>query len=94
MIRAAPQLLRIPPDNSGQLLQLVTLLADPEDIEAFNTAFSQLEDSVREGLTILLSQHENGEWLADERSIGLLRARVDAASPTSRVDTQPGSHEH
>ncbi|OLT25424.1 hypothetical protein BJF79_12610 [Actinomadura sp. CNU-125] len=70
---AASDLLNLPRDHSGQVLQLVTLMADAEDLRNFGAAFDRLEPEVRAALASLISHHEAEEWLADERSLGLLR---------------------
>jgi hypothetical protein len=72
---AAAELMAIPSDNSGQVLQLVTLLSDQEALDEFEAAFGRLEPGTREDLSSLIARHEDDEWLADERSLGRLRAR-------------------
>ncbi|MET9633390.1 hypothetical protein ABZX92_38615 [Lentzea sp. NPDC006480] len=73
-IASAQELLRLPADNSGQVLQLLTLLASPADLQAFNTAFGPLEPGLRGRLADLVHRHEQDEWLAGDRSFGRLRA--------------------
>jgi hypothetical protein len=73
---AAPALVEIPSDKSGQVLQLLTLLASPTDLKAFNSAFGRLAPDLRARLSDLVLRHENEEWLADSRSSGLLRPEV------------------
>ncbi|MEU5323783.1 hypothetical protein AB0G67_44665 [Streptomyces sp. NPDC021056] len=72
-ITAATDLLRIPRDHSGQVLQLLTLLGSSDDLRAFTDACSRLEPELRAGLAALIADHEADEWLADERSFGRLR---------------------
>ncbi|MET9111905.1 hypothetical protein [Streptomyces zhihengii] len=74
---AVVNLLKIPRDNSGHVLQLLTVLASDEDLQAFGAAFGQLHPKIRAGLAALIAHHEADEWLADERSIGRLRLPQD-----------------
>ncbi|WP_409182040.1 hypothetical protein F9C11_37290 [Amycolatopsis sp. VS8301801F10] len=72
-ILAAADLLALPRDNSGQVLQLVTLVATPADLEHFRRRAHGLEPGVRQRLHSLVQAHEQDEWLAGERSFGRLR---------------------
>ncbi|MFB8392654.1 hypothetical protein [Streptomyces yangpuensis] len=74
---AVINLLEIPRDNSGHVLQLVTVLASDEDLQAFGAAFGRLQPEIRADLATLIAHHEADEWLADERSIGRLRLTQD-----------------
>lgn len=74
---AVINLLEIPRDNSGHVLQLLTVLASDEDLQAFGAAFGQLQPEIRADLAALIAHHEADEWLADERSIGRLRLAQD-----------------
>src|SRR5689334_19351912 len=69
-VMAAAELLTIPDDHSGQVLQLVTLLSNVDDLQEFGVAFGQLSPELRAGLEALIARHEYDEWLADERSLG------------------------
>ena len=75
VVAAAVDLVTIPWENSGAVLQLATLVATPDDLTAFGTALDRLDPRLRSELIALITQHEQGEWLADERSIGRLRAQ-------------------
>jgi len=75
VVMAAADLLEIPLDNSGQVLQLVALLSQPDDLTAFGAALGQLKPRLRSSLVALIARREQCEWLADERSIGRLRAQ-------------------
>ncbi|MGW7428186.1 hypothetical protein ACWGIN_01410 [Streptomyces sp. NPDC054861] len=70
---AVINLLEIPRDNSGHVLQLLTVLASDEDLRTFGAAFGQQQPEIRAGLAALIADHEADEWLADERSLGRLR---------------------
>ncbi|OKK14778.1 hypothetical protein AMK16_30035 [Streptomyces sp. CB00455] len=70
---AVINLLEIPRDNSGHVLQLLTMLASDDDLQAFGAAFGQLQPGIRADLMALIAHHEADEWLADERSFGRLR---------------------
>ncbi|MGW6936548.1 hypothetical protein ACWGE0_41295 [Lentzea sp. NPDC054927] len=73
-IDAVPELLEIPPENSGEVLLLVAAMLSEEELHAFNVALGRLEPATRERLTTLVTHHEQGEWLADDRTLGRLRA--------------------
>lgn len=70
---AVTDLLNLPRDHSGQVLQLVTLMDSAKDLRNFGVAFDRLEPEVRAALALLIAHHEAEEWLADERSLGRLR---------------------
>ncbi|MFD2474060.1 hypothetical protein [Amycolatopsis silviterrae] len=70
---AAADLLALPRDNSGQVLQLITLLAAPRDLDDFRRGSRLLDPDVRQRLGALVRDHEQDEWLAGERSFGTLR---------------------
>ncbi|WP_458248459.1 hypothetical protein [Streptomyces sp. MAI_2237] len=72
-VLAAADLLNIPRDHSGQVLQLLTLLASADDLRSFAAACDHLEPTLRTGLRGLIADHEADEWLADERSLGRLQ---------------------
>lgn len=76
-VMAAADLLSIPRDHSGQVLQLLTLLASSDDLRAFGVACCRLEPELRAGLASLIADHEADEWLADERSLGRLQIAQD-----------------
>lgn len=76
-VLAAADLLNIPRDHSGQVLQLVTLLASADDLRTFTAACDRLEPELRAGLRDLIVDHEADEWLADERSLGRLQLARD-----------------
>ncbi|MBB0243246.1 hypothetical protein FNQ90_03745 [Streptomyces alkaliphilus] len=76
-VLAVPDLLSIPRDHSGQVLQLLTLPAGDEDLRVFTAAGRRLEPGLRAGLVALITDHEADEWLADERSHGRLRLTQD-----------------
>ena len=76
-VLAAADLLSIPRDHSGQVLQLLTLLASADDLRSFTAACDHLEPELRAGLRGLIVDHEADEWLADERSLGRLRLAQD-----------------
>ncbi len=73
-VMAAAELLTIPDDRSGHILQLLSLLSNVDHLQAFGVAFAELPSNVRAGLESLIARHENNEWLADERTLGRLRA--------------------
>lgn len=82
IVSAAAELLNLPMDNSGQVLQLIAVLSSEEALAEFSAALGELEAETRQGLTALIAQHENDEWLADERAHGRLRAgETDRAHP-------------
>ncbi|MFE5912280.1 hypothetical protein ACFQ6B_24815 [Streptomyces wedmorensis] len=76
-VLAVADLLSIPRDHSGQVLQLLTLLACTDDLGTFTAACDRLEPELRAGLRGLIVDHETDEWLADERSLGRLRLAQD-----------------
>lgn len=76
-VLAAADLLNIPRDHSGQVLQLLTLLASSDDLRRFTAACDRLEPELRARLRALIADHEADEWLADERSLGRLRLAQD-----------------
>lgn len=76
-VLAAADLLNIPRDHSGQVLQLLTLLACTDDLRTFTAACDRLEPELRAGLRGLIVDHETDEWLADERSLGRLQLAQD-----------------
>lgn len=77
---AVVDLLEIPRDSSGQVLQLLTVLADEEDLLAFGAASGRPQPRVRADLLALIAHHEADERLVDERSIGRLRPARDRLS--------------
>ncbi|MCX4489983.1 hypothetical protein OG890_39535 [Streptomyces anulatus] len=77
MVLASADLLHIPRDHSGQVLQLLTLLASSHDLRTFTAACNRLEPELRAGLGALIADHEDDEWLSDERSLGRLRLAQD-----------------
>ncbi|MGW7433234.1 hypothetical protein ACWGIN_27305 [Streptomyces sp. NPDC054861] len=82
---AAAELLNLPMDSSGQVLQLTAVLSSEEALAEFSTALGELEPEVWQAMTTLIAQHENDEWLADERAHGRLRAgEADRAHPHPR----------
>ncbi|WP_406629187.1 hypothetical protein [Amycolatopsis sp. WGS_07] len=72
-ITAAADLLALPRDNSGQVLQLITLVAAAQDLEDFHRGVRLLDPDLRHRLGDLVRDHEQDEWLAGERSLGKLR---------------------
>lgn len=72
-VLAVADLLALPRDNSGQVLQLLTLVAAPSDLEDFQRGSNQCDPGLRHRLSSLIRDHEHDEWLADERSAGKLR---------------------
>ncbi|MBZ4020082.1 hypothetical protein [Streptomyces purpurogeneiscleroticus] len=72
-VRAAAALVAIPRDNSGAVLQLLSLLADDDNLRTFTGACRHLDPQLRAKLTALIADHEADEWLADERSHGRLQ---------------------
>ncbi|MDX8036431.1 hypothetical protein SK803_40080 [Lentzea sp. BCCO 10_0856] len=73
-IDAVPELLEIPAENSGEVLLLVAAMLNEEELHAFNVALGRLEPDARERLADLVTRHEQGESLADDRTLGRLRA--------------------
>jgi hypothetical protein len=92
IILAVDDLLRIPRDHSGQVLQLLALLSDADDLQAFTAGCGRLTPDARSGLAGLIESHEANEWLADERCLGRLRlgpvstltARISPATSRNR----------
>ncbi|MFI8232674.1 hypothetical protein ACIGDI_27970 [Streptomyces sp. NPDC085900] len=76
-VLATADLLNIPRDHSGQVLQLLTLLASADDLVTFTAACDRLDPELRAGLRGLIVDHEVDEWLADERSLGRLQLARD-----------------
>lgn len=72
-VLAAAALVAIPRDHSGAVLQLLSLLADDEDLRMFTGACRRLDPELRAKLTVLIADHEADEWLADGRSHGRLQ---------------------
>lgn len=85
VVSAATELLNHPMDNSVQVLQLIAVLSSEEALAEFSASLGELEPEARQGMTALIVQHENDEWLADERAHGRLRAgETDSAHPHAR----------
>ncbi len=76
-VLATADLLSIPRDHSGQVLQLLTLLASSDDLRAFTAAGNRLEPELRAGPRALIADHEAAEWLSEERSLGRLQLAQD-----------------
>ncbi|MFD8642634.1 hypothetical protein ACFV14_20295 [Streptomyces zaomyceticus] len=76
-VLAVADVLSIPRDHSGQVLQLLTLLANADDLRTFAAACDRLEPGLRTGLRGLIADHEADEWLADERLAGRLQLARD-----------------
>ncbi|MGW4914240.1 hypothetical protein [Streptomyces sp. NPDC004270] len=83
-VMAAADLLNIPRDHSGQVLQLLTLLAGTDDLRMFGDACCRLEPELRAGLAALIADHEADEWLADGRSLGRLQIAQDRPDTSVR----------